>query len=219
MMAEHLFSQPKRQPRQTANLQERMAEDRPSDRRMPTVIRKRNELEGDTGPGGKASARTHLQDPGATGKPTSQSITRRTLGLNTILGLGGFQGLGRLTGLGPRHFATPVVLQPTVPEDLWGTWLYKNQASAIEMIVEQLQLDIRLDATGSVTYAREVTEFQDGCVSAVLAQWPEGNWRLNGQQLIFTGAGTEEDRYTCNPAQNITHPVGSTLIFSSYQVT
>jgi hypothetical protein len=141
-----------------------------------------------------------------------------------ILGLGGLHGARGLTDRlwtppGPKQFVTPVVLQPTVRPELWGTWQYNNSANAIVRIVEQMTLDIRIDATGSVRYGRLETEYQTGCESGVSAEWPQGNWSTNGQQLIFNGPGTEDDRFTCNPAQNTTHPLNSHLIFSSYQVS
>jgi hypothetical protein len=125
----------------------------------------------------------------------SRSITRRSLGLNMIVGLGGLQSARGLTDRllthpSPRQLLTPVVLEPTVPPpEIWGTWVYRNQASAIEMIVEQLELVIRPDTSGTMRYSRDVTEYQTRCEAVELDQYTQGNWSVNGQQLIFTGTG------------------------------
>jgi hypothetical protein len=160
----------------------------------------------------------------ASTKFVPRSVTRRSFGLNMMLGLGGLHGAGGLTDRlstspSPRQFVTPVVLQPTVPEELWGTWVYHNQASAIQMIVERLELVIRPDSTGTVTYSRDATEYQTRCEMVELDQYTVGNWHINGQQLIYTGSGNSTFHNTCNPATDYDVNVRNTLVFSSYQAT
>jgi hypothetical protein len=157
---------------------------------------------------------------------TRRSITRRSLGLNMIVGFGGLHGARGLadrlwTAPSLRKFATPVVLQQPLilPKEWWGLWRYQNQASAGEMIVEQLDVNITQDSTGYVAYARDTTEYQTRCETVELDKYTTLTWSTDGQRLIWTGSGTSQFENTCNPATNFNRNIGGTFYFSSFEVT
>jgi len=155
----------------------------------------------------------------------SRSITRRSLGLNMILGLGGLHSTRGLTDRlrtspSPRRFFTPVVLQPNaVPPKLWGKWVYHNQGNAIDTIIERLELDFNRDGTGFIYYSNNDTEYQTRYEAVEFDQYTTGNWITNGQQLIFTGSGNSSYDNTCNPALNYNRNISGRLVFSSYEVS
>jgi hypothetical protein len=130
----------------------------------------------------------------AASKNALKELTRRAVGLNMIMGLGGLHGARGLTDRfwgspEARPLATPVA-STTLPPGLVGTWVYHNQAQAIETIVEQLQFVIGSDGSGSIIFQRRTTEFQTGCMQNFIASWPNGNWTFVNV-ISWTGVAPE----------------------------
>jgi hypothetical protein len=143
-----------------------------------------------------------------------------------MVGLGGLHGARGLndrlwTAPSLRKFATPVVLPqpPILPEAWWGLWRYHNQATAIKMIVEQLDVNITPDSRGYIAYASDTTEYQTRCETVELDQYTTLTWSTDGQRLIWTGSGTSQYEDTCNPANNYKRNISGTFYFSSFEVT
>jgi hypothetical protein len=139
----------------------------------------------------------------------SRSITRRSLGLNMIVGLGGLHSTRGLTDRlwtqsSPRQLLTPVVLEAyAVPPGLWGKWVYVNHGSAIDIINIRVELDINQDGTGSIYYANDDTEYQTQCEEVEFDQYTNVKWSTNGNQLLFTViSGNSSFTNTCDTSQN-----------------
>jgi hypothetical protein len=156
----------------------------------------------------------------------SRNITRRSLGLNMILGLGGLHGARGVTDRlwsspNPSQLFTPVVLESyAVPPALWGKWVYVNHANAISIINIRLELDINQDGTGSIYYASDNTEYQTNCEQVEFDQYTNVKWSTNGKQLLFTViSGNSSFDNTCDQSQNYNRSISGTYTFSSYQVS
>lgn len=157
-------------------------------------------------------------------KRISGSITRRSLGLNMILGLGGLHAARRLSGPGwssaePGLFATPVVLLNSVPTSLEGTWQYKDRGTDGSILINrEVVLIVYPDATAELTYGLVQSQI-NGCVQQDIWDWI-GNctWYGDSTELQFNGSGTRYESFTCSPSQNNKLPTSVTFTFSSVKI-
>jgi hypothetical protein len=153
-----------------------------------------------------------------------RSITRRSLGLNMIVGLGGLHGARSLTGSGwlspkPGRRATPVVLYKSVPASFYGAWAWSdNNTSGLTQINRKLQFIINTDASAEMTYGLVQSQI-NGCTQQDI--WDlTGNWAWDvaNDELQFQGSGTHYRSFTLTCGQNITEPTSGPYTFPSVKV-
>jgi hypothetical protein len=160
---------------------------------------------------------------GAT-KLIRRSITRRSFGLNMIVGLGGLHSARGLTGSGwlsPRsgQLAKPVVLYNSVLESFPGTWKWAdNGGDGSTLINRQLQFIIKEDTNGDMTFGLVQSQI-GGCTQQDI--WDatgEWIWQESSDELDFNCSGFHYQSFSCSPSQNNKTAFSALFKFPSIQI-